>query len=58
MFTFYRLARAAGHSVTESLTFALSNKPLPSPTEDEQKQRESDYLAKVADLEKRSREKR
>ena len=55
MLAFYRLARGAGHSVSASLAFALFNRPLPEssvPLE----QQEKDYIDRVADLDRRSRE--
>ena len=54
MLAFYRLARGAGHSIFASLAFALFNRPLGRSASDEQLMRA--FLARVADLEKRSRE--
>ena len=56
MFAFYQLARGAGHTVFDSLAFALFNRPLPPPSVP-MEQREADYLVLVADLDRRSREK-
>jgi len=56
MLAFYRLARGAGHSIFSSLAFALFNRPLGASASSEQMMR--DYLARVADLEKREREDR
>jgi hypothetical protein len=53
MLAYYRLARGAGHAIFASLAFALFNRRLGSSASDEQLMRA--FLARVADLEKRSR---
>ena len=53
MLAHYRMAREGGHSVFASLAFALFGRPL-SPGSDEELMRK--FLARVADLDKRSRE--
>jgi hypothetical protein len=58
MIPLYRLARGAGYSVLRSLAWALFNWPPPTPTESERKQQERDYIARIADLDRRSREQR
>jgi hypothetical protein len=55
MLIYYRLARGAGHSIFRSLTWALLNRPLPeNPIPFEQ--REAEYLARVAELDRKSRD--
>jgi hypothetical protein len=56
MMALYQLARGAGHSVLGSLGFALFNWPLPTRTDAEREKDARDYLARVADLDRRSRE--
>jgi hypothetical protein len=55
MWSFYRRARRAGYSVADSLAFALFNKELPSKPLSIQ-EREAIHRARVADFDKRSRE--
>jgi hypothetical protein len=54
MLAYYRLARGAGHAIFASLALALFNRRLGSSASDEELMRA--FLARVADLEKRSRE--
>jgi hypothetical protein len=54
MLTQYRLARGAGHSIFASLKFAIFDRPL-GPASDKELMRK--FLARVADIERRSREK-
>jgi hypothetical protein len=53
MLTQYRLARGAGHSIFASLKFAIFDRPL-GPASDKELMRK--FLARVADIERRSRE--
>jgi hypothetical protein len=54
MLSYYRLARGAGHSIFASLAFALFSRPLGRSASTEQLMRA--YLARVAELQKKSRE--
>jgi hypothetical protein len=56
MLAFYRLARGAGHSIL-SLAFALFSRSLPGPSVSSEQQMRN-YLARVADLDKKERDDR
>jgi hypothetical protein len=57
MLAFYRLARGAGHSIFASLAFALFRRSLPGPSVSSEQQMRN-YLARVADLDKKERDDR
>jgi len=57
MLAFYRLARGAGHSIFASLAVALFSRPLPGPSVSSEQQMRN-YLARVADLDKKERDDR
>jgi hypothetical protein len=54
MLAHYRLARGAGHSIFASLAYALFGQPLSRSASDEKLMQV--FLARVADIQKRSRE--